>query len=108
LCADHLHCSRRDIVRGSITEDIVQCLLLGNIPTGLANNQAQLGFIVTSIILGTFGDINSSGIGTGEGSARLGEKDGRFRKREVAFFGMVHVVQTQAADIAALFLCHWG
>jgi hypothetical protein len=108
LCGDHLHCPRRDIVRGSITEDIVQCLLLRNIPTGLANNEAQLGFIVTSIILGTFGDIDGSRIWTGEGSARLGEKDGRLRKREVAFFGVIHVVQTQAADIAALFLCYWG
>jgi len=106
LRRDHLHSASRDIVGCSIPQNIVKSSLFRNISASLSNYQTQLGFVVTAAILCTLGDVDGGRVRASEGSAWLSEKNWRFGKGQVGFLCVVHVVETHAADVGTLLLCH--
>ncbi len=58
-------------------------MLLGYIPPCLADYRTQLGFVVASVVLRAFRDIDGGRVGADQRGAGFGEENGRFGKREI-------------------------
>lgn len=92
----------RQVVADSISEDTLQSLGLGDILALLADNNDQLAFIVETIHLLCHVRDRNGVVRTRETCRWLEEEDGVLWLRQLVFFGMVGIVEAQAADGARL------
>ena len=54
-----------------------------------------------------FGDADCGGVGAGEGGTGFGEEDWDFGEVEVGFFGVVGVVEADAANVGTFGFGDW-
>lgn len=85
LSGGHLQGTCGNIIGRGIPQDVVKCLIFTDVPPCLANDDAQLGFVVTSLVLRTLGDVDSGGIRPSQRGARLGEENGSLGEGEIGF-----------------------
>lgn len=97
-----------NIVTRGIAQDIVKCFCLGNIPARLRENNRQLCFVVTGIVLRKLWHIDFGRVRSVQRRARFNEENGDVRDRHIRFFGMVAIVESHTADDGDIFQSNWG
>lgn len=94
LALSELRNSGGNIIRSSVTEDVIECLIFGHIFAGFSNDDHQFGFVVTAVVFQCpFWDDGWGGEWIRERGCGFHEDGGKFWEGEVGFFGVFGVLQ---------------
>jgi len=91
LGGGELRISCTDIVPGCIAKNVIVCVLLLDILSGLSNDNGQFTLVITGSILGDFGDDDFSWIWVGDSHSWFNKENWSRRDGHVCFSGMLHV-----------------
>ena len=97
-----------DIVPAGVAKHVVHRVLLRHVPARLGDDERQLGLVVARAVLCDLGDVDLGGVWPIEGGSRLGEEDGDLRDGHLGLFGVVVVIETDAANDRDLVHRQWG
>lgn len=101
--------SLRDVVANGVAENVIQCLRFRDFTSFLADNDDEFTFVVEARIVFDRERMDRDRIGwAGDGSHWLEKENGIFWNSHVGFFGMLFVVQTEAADCLDVVACERG
>lgn len=77
LTGRHLQRPGTNIVAGRVTQDMIQSVLFADVAATLADDHAELGFVIARAVLRHFRDVDRRRPRIGQGGARFGEQDRR-------------------------------